>query len=260
MPLLRSGGLNIAYDDTGGHGPALLCLHGWCDSRAAFDAVTPLLGAKHRVIRLDWRGHGQSDPARGDFTANDLVADALAVIEATGAAQVIPVAAAHAGWIAIELRRRLGSARVPKCVFIDWFVLEPPPPFLAALEALQDPSSWQPTRDRLFAMWVGDGANPPVRQHVYDTMGRYDAAMWARAGREIARAYAENVSPLAALASLAQPSLHIYAQPADPGCFSAQRAFAAANPWFNVAKLEGQTHFPTIELPNEVSAAVHTFL
>ena len=38
-----------------------------------------------------------------------MVADALAVIEAAGIEQVVPVAASHSGWVAIELRRRLGA-------------------------------------------------------------------------------------------------------------------------------------------------------
>ena len=37
--------------------------------------------------------------------------DALAVIADSGAQSVVPVALAHAGWVGIELRRRLGHAR-----------------------------------------------------------------------------------------------------------------------------------------------------
>jgi hypothetical protein len=57
---------------------------------------------------------------------------------ATGARQVVPLAISHSGWVAIELRRRLGS-RMPVVVLLDWLVLEPPAPFLDALAALQDP-------------------------------------------------------------------------------------------------------------------------
>jgi len=50
----------------------------------------------------------------------------------------VPLAISHSGWVAIELRRRLGS-RMPVVVLLDWLVLEPPAPFLDALAALQDP-------------------------------------------------------------------------------------------------------------------------
>jgi hypothetical protein len=41
------------------------------------------------------------------------------VIEASQAQHVVPVALSHAGWVAIELRRRLG-ALIPKLVLLDW--------------------------------------------------------------------------------------------------------------------------------------------
>ena len=67
---------------------------------------------------------------------------------------MVPLATAHAGWIAIELRRaseQLGPARVPKLVLVDWIVTAAPPPFLAELDTLRDRAWWQATRDRLFA-------------------------------------------------------------------------------------------------------------
>jgi hypothetical protein len=39
----------------------------------------------------------------GDFGLPDLVEDALAVVVASGAPTVVPVAVSHAGWVAIEL-------------------------------------------------------------------------------------------------------------------------------------------------------------
>src|SRR3954470_10344317 len=97
---------SIAFDDVGDREPALLCLPGWCAPRDAFRPLYPHLD--RRVLAVDWRGHGGSAPASGDFGASDLVNDALAVIDASGATKIIPTATAHAGWVAIELRKRLG--------------------------------------------------------------------------------------------------------------------------------------------------------
>src|SRR6266850_7410748 len=104
----RSDGLVIHYDDRGEGEPALLCLPGWCAGRAAFADLAPRLAERHRVLALDWRGHGDSDAAPADFGAAELVRDALAVIAASGARRIVPLATAHAGWVAIELRRALG--------------------------------------------------------------------------------------------------------------------------------------------------------
>jgi pimeloyl-ACP methyl ester carboxylesterase len=104
-----SNGIRISYDDLGQREPALLMMPGWCANRTMFKHLAPRSSTYRRTFALDWRGHGQSGPARGDFGADGPVEDALAVIEASGAQQIVPVATAHAGWIAIELRRRLGG-------------------------------------------------------------------------------------------------------------------------------------------------------
>lgn len=54
-----SDGLSIYYEDTGA-GLPILCLAGLTRSSADFDYVTPHL-SDHRLIKMDYRGRGQSD-------------------------------------------------------------------------------------------------------------------------------------------------------------------------------------------------------
>ncbi len=177
----------IAYDDVGDREPALVSMPGWCASRDAFRPLYPCLA--RRALAVDWRGHGDSSPAAGDFGTRDLVDDALAVIAASGAHRVIPAALAHAGWVAIELRRRLGPECVPGIALIDWMVLGAPPPFHAALAALQVADTWEATRERLFTMWT-TGVDAPALHAYVRAMGGHGFEMWARGGREIAAAFA----------------------------------------------------------------------
>lgn len=259
-PEVTSNGLRISYDDHGRGEPALLFLPGWCGSRRVFDPLVERCATRRRALSLDWRGHGRSASPAGDFGASDLADDAVAVIEASGAEQVVPVALSHAGWVAIELRRRLGS-RIGKIALLDWIVLDAPPPFLAALRSLQDAAQWQPTREQLFSMWLQGLDNPELAHYLRDDMGSYPFEMWARAGREIGRAYATGGSPLRALAACTPPVpvLHLYAQPEDPGYLAAQEEFAAANPWFRVSKLHARSHFPMYEVPDEMAMALERF-
>ena len=254
-------GLQISYEDRGTGAPALLFLTGWCGSRAVFDDLVTEASRSRRVLALDWRGHGASDTSPVDFGAEQLVADALAVIERSGAEQIVPVALSHAGWIAIELRRRLGN-RVPRAVLLDWIVLDPPPPFTAALEALQSPTEWRAARDGLFAMWLHGLDLPALRHYIHEDMGTYGAEMWARAGREISAAYAAHRNPLAALAALPAPlpTLHLYAQPADPGYLAAQQAYAAEHPWFQVQRLDAASHFPMLENAPTIARLIDQFV
>ncbi len=196
-----------------------------------------------------------------DFGGGDLANDALAVIEASRADLVVPVALSHAGWVAIELRRRLGP-RIPQLVLLDWIVLQAPAPFLGALQSLQDPAQWRHTRDELFSMWLQRLDVPALTHYLHDDMGSYPFEMWARAGREISDAYAKAGSPLQALASLepAVPVLHLYAQPDDPEYLAAQRSFSAAHPWFQVSRLGARSHFPMFEVPEEMVMAIKRFV
>lgn len=261
MHTARSGGLRLCYEDLGAGEPALLFLPGWCSSRAMLGELGSRLAPRHRVLSMDWRGHGGSESAEADFGASELVADALAVIAASGARHIVPIAAAHAGWVAIELRRRLGD-RIPKLVLVDWIVTDPPPPFLAALAAMQDPAKALAVRDGLFTMWTEGVAHPEVLRFVREDMGGYPAVMWSRAGREIAAAYAREGSPLKALAALSPPLpvLHLYAQPADPAYLAAQESFSAEHRWFSVRRLDARSHFPTIEVPEAMRDAIERFV
>ena len=261
MAETHSDGLQISYDDSGQGEPALLFMPGWCSSREVFAQLLPLCASCRRALALDWRGHGQSESPEGDFGDEGLVEDALAVIEASGAQRVVPVAQAHAGWVALELRRRL-TGRIPRIVSLSWIVLDPPPPFLGALEALQDPEQWEQARDGLFSMWLEGVDNAEVIRFVREDMGSYGFECWARSGREISAAYAREGSPLRAWAFLAPPVplLHLYARPPDPGYLAAQEAFAEEHAWFSVRKLEAHSHFPQIEVPDKVAEAIERFV
>lgn len=250
----------ISYDERGSGAPALLFLPGWCGGREVFADLLPRVARSRRAVALDWRGHGQSERPDRDFGTAELVADALGVIDRLGLGAVVPVGLSHAGWVAIELRRRLGPKVVPGVAFLDWMVLGPPPGFTDALAGLQRPEAWEAVRAGLFDMWT-TGMDVPALQEYVTSMGTYGFDCWSRAGREIAAAFAAHPVPLEALAELEPPcpTIHLYAQPRDDGLLAAQREYAAAHPWFEVQRLEARSHFPMFEVPAEIAAALERF-
>jgi pimeloyl-ACP methyl ester carboxylesterase len=258
---ISSDELQISYDDLGQDEPALLLMPGWCGSRAVFEPLLEPCAASRRVLSLDWRGHGRSSSTLEDFGTPDLVADALAVIEASGVDQVVPVALAHSGWVAVALRERL-AARVPKLVLLDWIVLDPPPPFLGALQGLQEADQSEHVWRVLRGVWTEGIDVPALRHYVENDMGSYGFDMRARAGREVSQAYARAGNPLRALASLQTPvpTLHLYAQPDQPAYYAAQLAFAAQHSWFEVQKLDARSHFPMFEVPHTIASAIERFI
>jgi len=253
---LTTGATSLAYDDLGPGEPALLLLTGWCSSRRRWSDAAARLARGRRVVSFDWRSHGDSPPVRGDFGLAELVDDALAVIQATRLGTLIPCAASHAGWVAIELRRRLGP-RIPAIVHLDWMLTEPPPAYRRLLSELQSPERWPAARESLLKSWRAGDSTPEIAEAI-ETMRRHEGDMWMRSGREIEAAYRRAGSPLRALSALRPPPrvLHLYGQPAEPEYLQAQQRFAHAHDWFSVRRLATRTHFSMIEAPAEVAAEI----
>jgi len=260
MQEVVSDGVNIAYDDAGSGEPALLFLSGWCANRSVFNRLMQRCSRHRRCLALDWRGHGDSSKPAGDFGAADLANDARSVIHASSVQQVIPVALAHSGWVALQLRRELGN-QIPRLILLEWLVLGAPPPFLVALDGMQSPQQWRETVDAIFEQWLHGVDNPALEHFVRSEMGSYGFDMWSRAAREIAAAYNKEGSPLAVLAQLdpSLPVLHLYSQPADEAFLNAQEEFVAKHPWFHARRLNARSHFPLFEVPDELAEAVEQF-
>lgn len=88
MVQTRAG--EVAYSDTG-EGPVAVLLHATLHDRHDFDAIVPGLRDDHRVIALDWPGHGDSPaPSRPPTAAlyADVLADVVATLDLPPAAYV----------------------------------------------------------------------------------------------------------------------------------------------------------------------------
>jgi pimeloyl-ACP methyl ester carboxylesterase len=260
-----SGGARVFYDDRGSGEPVLLCLPGlWLD-HSMFVPLAECLSERHRVLAVDWRGYGKSQASGGDFGFAEMLTDVLAVIRSSGARSVIPVAQAHAGWVAVALRQRLGD-RVPKIVCVNWnpiFTSGNPlaAVFLGAMEALQDRARWRDAAEQLLTMWLTD-APASVTTLVRTEMESLGFDDWARAARAIVTAYARDGEPLQALSRLnpPPPALHVYGHPPAPDYLSVQESFAWEHPWFAVQRLAAVSHFPTLEVPDETARVISEFI
>ena len=80
MKTAQLNGTTIAYEDTGGNGPAVILSHGFLMDHSMFDAQVTALRGTHRVITWDERGFGGTR-ATGDFTYWDSANDVLALLE-----------------------------------------------------------------------------------------------------------------------------------------------------------------------------------
>ena len=95
-------GTRLAFRDEGA-GLPVLCLCGLTRTMADFDYVMPAL-AGHRVVRMDYRGRGESDWTGADtYTVPIEAADALALLDHLGIARAAILGTSRGGLIGMYL-------------------------------------------------------------------------------------------------------------------------------------------------------------
>jgi len=96
-------GARLAYDDTG-TGHPLLCLCGLTRNMADFDPVVAAFAPSARVIRMDYRGRGQSDFTGAEtYTLVQEAQDALGLLDHLGLDKVSILGTSRGGLIAMAL-------------------------------------------------------------------------------------------------------------------------------------------------------------
>lgn len=81
--------------------PTFLCLHGLVDTFSVWNRLAGPLAERGRVVRVDQRGHGQSDAPPGPYSLEDLAGDAAAVLDDLRIDQAILVGHSMGGVVAL---------------------------------------------------------------------------------------------------------------------------------------------------------------
>lgn len=114
--LLPLAGRRLHYDIVGPEdGPVVCITHSLASDGGSWtEQLPPLLQAGFRVLRLDMRGHGGSDPVAGEYTMSALAGDVAAALEALSLPRVHYIGLSIGGMIgqafAIEHSSKLISA------------------------------------------------------------------------------------------------------------------------------------------------------
>ena len=101
---LQTDELTLHYEDDGDpSAPPVLVLHGITQSTATWGWLVPHLADAHRVVRLDFRGHGRSARTPGRYSFPGYVADATAICERVLGAPAVLVGHSLGGGTAAAL-------------------------------------------------------------------------------------------------------------------------------------------------------------
>ncbi|MEP9366805.1 alpha/beta fold hydrolase [Xanthobacter sp. VNH20] len=164
-------GIRLAYRIDGpADRPWLLASNGLLTTHRSWDAEVPALARRFRVLRYDTRGHGASAGPRGAYEMDDLVADALGLLDHVGAARASVLGLSLGGATAIGIALR-APERVEALIVAD-ARCEADAAFraawdgrIAALEAGGIASLVEPTLERWFPAFWAEG-NPEAADRV----------------------------------------------------------------------------------------------
>ena len=141
---VERGGVRVRWERHGDGEPTLLLLPAWSIIHSRqWKAQVPYLARHYRVLTFDPRGNGRSDrpPTAGAYDDAQYVADAVAVLDATGTREAVLVGLSRGGRWAVEL-----AAARPERV-LGALLIDPALPFMAPLPREQG-SSFDEELDR----------------------------------------------------------------------------------------------------------------
>jgi pimeloyl-ACP methyl ester carboxylesterase len=261
----------LAYDLAGSTGPLVVLAHGMGDSRAAYRFLTPaLVDAGYRVAAVDLRGCGESSATWPSYTRTDIAGDLVALVRHLGGPAVLVghSIAGGAATIAAATAPELVTALVELAPFTRKQSM--------GLGDLRVASFRRGMRHLLGTAMLGstaqwrkylDVAYPGVRPADWDARLDEITAMLAEPGRMKALQGMGRTTPADAGAQLGNvrcPVLVVQGS-ADPDWAAPEaegRAILADLPpgLGRLEMIDGAGHYPHVQFPDEVAAAMLTFL
>lgn len=279
--LLRPSGAKIAYVHAGSGEKAMVFIHGALCDHQDWRHQIQLFSAGYRVLAPDLQGHGRSSALRGYIGIEAYAQDIAALCQEHGLKKVWLVAHSMGCRVALRASELLGAATAG-LVLVDGAYLTPrllgdcPPTQRAALA--------QAARERADALYAQ--VTPAQRaQRGFPEMF-FDPRMDAERDRMIERAQslpshvARELMPdfaawdvlhmEPALAALKVPLLAFLCTYMDSTHHRVRLQAGTVTPWIaalqayqpkaRLLRMEGAGHFPMLERPDEVNAAILDFI
>jgi pimeloyl-ACP methyl ester carboxylesterase len=116
--ITTNDGVKIYYEAKG-KGKPLVMIHGWSCSGRYFDWNFDELAKSCRVIRLDLRGHGQSDKPTWGYTMPRMAKDVYDLIEALKLEDVTLLGWSMGGAVIWAYHQLFGNEHLSKMVIVD---------------------------------------------------------------------------------------------------------------------------------------------
>jgi 3-oxoadipate enol-lactonase len=224
-----------------------------------WDPQVPALAATHRVLRYDTRGHGGSATVAAAFTMADLVADAVAVMDAHGVARADFVGLSMGGMTGLGLALA-HPARLHRLVCADARA-DAPEAFRAnwdARIARVTEGGLEAILDATLEGWLTPGfraANPDVVAKVRAMVLSHDPAGYVGCCAAL-----KTLDYFKDLGRITVPTLYVCGEHDKGAAPEVMRAMTAATPGASFVLIPDAAHVANLNAPEDFNAALRAFL
>jgi len=260
--LLPLAGRRLHYDIVGAEdGPVVCITHSLASDGGSWtEQLPPLLQAGFRILRLDMRGHGGSDPVAGEYTMSALAGDVAATLEALSLPRVHYIGLSIGGMIGQAFAIEHGA----KLISAMWCDTLPASPAGAAalwaerMDTVRRANSLEPLADATVERWFTDAFRPRKSgrwKQIRDTVAATTPAGYLGCSAAIM-----NFDFTAALPALRLPALVVCGAD-DPGTPpSENRRLAGLVPGGRYEEIADARHFPNVERPEAFNRIMMSWL
>jgi pimeloyl-ACP methyl ester carboxylesterase len=258
---LKLPGGRIAYDDTGGTGPLVICIPGLGDVRQQYRFLAPrLVAAGFRVVTMDLPGHGESSVDWPDYSPATVGADIVAMIRHLGASKAFIVGNSMAGgsavWAAAEI-----PDQVAGIVMIDPFTREmPTSSFLLTFLKVAMLRPWGPS---FWSMYYGSlyKTAPPADLDSYRAALVANLKQPGRIEATKALIFASQAPCEVRIPNVHAPVLVVMGtRDSDFDDPAVEADWVATHLHGKKLMVDGSGHYPHVEYPDVVAPAVINFV
>jgi pimeloyl-ACP methyl ester carboxylesterase len=152
MPLHKTNGQWIHYEDTGGSRLPIVLAHGLLMDHEMFDPQPEALGSRWRIVTWDARCHGETETTDDPFTYWDLAEDLKGLLDHLGIARAVIGGMSQGGFVALRFALKYPE-RVAALILLSTQAGTEDPDKVASYESMLD-------------VWEADGVSDQMAQMI----------------------------------------------------------------------------------------------